>query len=93
MIKIHVHYTTQLKAELGIEGEEVEMAAPCRFADLLQCLTDKHPVEFPRLVVDERGKLMPSILLCVDDQQISPCPETTLEDGASVMFLSAISGG
>jgi molybdopterin converting factor small subunit len=93
LIKIHVHYTTQLKAELGIEGEELEIAPPCQFTDLLQRLIVRHPAEFQRLVVDESGKLLPSILLCVDDQQISPCPETTLEDGASVMFLSAISGG
>ncbi len=92
-MKIHVHYTTQLKAELGIEAEEIEIAGPCQFADLLQRLIDRHPVEFQRLVVDESGKLLPSILLCIDDQQVSPRLETTLDDGASVTFLSAISGG
>ncbi len=92
-MKIHVHYTTQLKAELGIEGEDVEVSGRCQFADLLRCLIEKHPAEFRRLVVDETGKLLPSILLCVDDQQVSPRDETTLDDGASVTFLSAISGG
>ena len=92
-MKINVHYTTQLKAELGIEREEIDIAGPCQFADLLQRLIDQHPAEFQRLVVDESGKLLPSILLCVDEQHVSPSPEMTLDDGASVTFLSAISGG
>lgn len=92
-MKVHVHYTTQLKAELGIAAEEIEIEGPCQCADLLKRLIDRHPAEFQRLVVDESGQLLPSILLCVNDQQVSPRLETTLDDGASVTFLSAISGG
>ena len=61
--------------------------------DLLQTLTVRHDQAFRQLVLDSSGKLLPSILLCIDDQQIDVTDRRILNDGTVVTFLSAISGG
>ena len=92
-MKLRIHYTTQLKAELGTDSEEIEAPDGSRFADVLRILAKKHMATFRLLVIDANGQLLPSILLCVDDEQISPDDNPVLSSGDSVTFLSAISGG
>ena len=92
-MKLRIHYTTQLKAELGIDTEEIEVPEGSRFSNVLGMLTQRYPDAFGRLVVAVDGRLMPSILPCIDDEQISPDDDPVLEAGSSVTLLSAISGG
>ena len=92
-MKLTVHYTTQLKAELGMEAEVIEMPDGSCFSDILKSLLAKHEAAFKKLVVDDQGRLLPSILPCVDDQQVAADEDPELRPGGSVTFLSAISGG
>ncbi len=92
-MKLQIHYTTQVKAALGIDHEEIELPDGARLNDIISILTEKYPEPFGRFVVDPMGKLLPSILPCVDDAQVLPSDNPQLTDGASVTFLSAISGG
>ena len=91
-MKLRIHYTTQLKAELRIDSEEIDVPDGSRFSDVLRLLTERHAEVFRRLVVGDDGQLLPSILPCVDDEQISPDDDQVLEAGGSVTFLSVISG-
>ena len=90
---VKVQYTTQLKAAIGQSEEPIELANDATLSDLIQQLVVKHAETFSRLVLDSNGNLLPSILLCVDDEQVSGDLSTALADGSVVTFLSAISGG
>ena len=92
-MQVTVHYTTQLKAALGISQESIELPAPAGIRQLLQCLEQRHADSFRPFVFTPEGKLGPSILVCVDDHQVDPASEHPLPDGADVTLLSAISGG
>ena len=45
------------------------------------------------LVLLADGRLLPSIIVCIDDRQLSADQDIPLRDGNQVMLLSAISGG
>ena len=92
-MQVTVHYTTQLKAELGVAEESVLLPASSDPGDLLRSLATRHPGPFGQLVLSPEGQLLPSIVLCVNDQQVDPASPDPLPDGATVTFLSAISGG
>ncbi len=90
---VHVQYTTQIKAALGIAEETIEVPAASGIAELLRILGQRHAEPFRQSVVMADGQLLPSILLCVDDRQVDPDDPTPLSDGSTITFLSAISGG
>ncbi len=90
---ITVVYTTQLKAALGVSQEQIELGTPCNLATLLDALRQRHASVFSELVSDAKGRLLPSMIICVDDEQIDASSETVIQAGSTVTFLSAISGG
>ena len=90
---VTVQYTTQLKAALGTAQEEIQLADDATLAELLRQLSAQHGATFTDLVLMKDGNLLPSIIVCIDDQQSSAQQDVPLEDGNQVMFLSAISGG
>ena len=92
-MQVNVHYTTQLKAALGMAEEVVELPSSAGVRNLLQCLAARHAAPFGELVLTPDGELLPTILLCVNDQQVDPAADDPLPEGATVTFLSAISGG
>lgn len=90
---VSVQYTTQLKAALGVTQQQVQLRDDATLSDLLKQLTEQHGAAFADLVLMADGRLLPSIIICIDDQQRSADPEIPLQDGNQVMLLSAISGG
>lgn len=92
-MRLNIVYTTQLKAALGIAIEQVDMTPPKTAADLLTALAENHGPEFRRLALDSAGKPLPSLLICVGDEQVAPTAPLQLKDGDTITILSAISGG
>ena len=92
-MKVQVHYTTQLKAALGRGSEQVDFAGQCTLPDLLNKLAETHGAVFRDLALDDQGRPLPSILLCIGDQQVDNDSTSKLKDGDEVTILSAISGG
>lgn len=92
-MNVKVQYTTQLKAAIGHAEESVELPDGGTLGDLLNSLCSKYPDAFAKLVVGESGDLHPSIILCIDDKQVSADASLALNDQSTVTFLSAISGG
>ena len=86
-------YTTQLKASLGVASETLDIADGATVGALIAALSERHGDDFTRLVLDESNSLLPSIILCIGDEQVAPGSDAPLSDGDSVTFLSAISGG
>jgi molybdopterin converting factor small subunit len=92
-MKVRVSYTTQLKAALGFGSEMVELPPSATLPQLLARLSETHGATFRDLVLENEGRLLPSILLCVGDQQVDIDTVSALKDGDEVTILSAISGG
>lgn len=92
-MQVTVHYTTQLKAALGKAQESIDLPPDSSLPDLLQRLEQRHADAFRQFVRTPAGTLLPSILVCVNDQQVDPASAEPLPDGAAVTLLSAISGG
>lgn len=91
MLEIRIQFTTQLKALLGSSDLPLSLPEGSTVQDAVDQLADQYQGAFTQLVVDEHRQLLPSVLICVDDQQVDASTELT--DGATLTFLSAISGG
>jgi len=90
---VTVNYTTQVKAALGVASETVQLDEACTVAELIQRLANEHGETFRSLVLDAQGRLLPSILLSRDSDQINFDDPVKLADGQELTILSAISGG
>lgn len=92
-MNVTVVYTTQIKATLGMAEAVVEVSAGTSAVDLLKQLAEQHGVTFGELVFAAGGQLLPSLLLCIGDKQLTAPGQHTLSDGEVLTILSAISGG
>ena len=90
---VKIQYTTQLKAAIGFSEEEIQMPDGSTISDVIELLAHKHAEAFRQLVLDTSGQIYPSILLCVNDEQVDAGDSQPIADGSVVTFLSAISGG
>jgi len=90
---VTVQYTTQLKAALGVARQQIQLGDHATLSELIKQLTEQHGAAFADLVLMPDGHLLPSIIVCIDDQQRSAGQDIPLQDGNQVMLLSAISGG
>ena len=90
-MEVKVAFTTQLKAAIGKSEESLSLSENASVRDAIETLSKSYPSEFARLVLNDNHELLPSILLCVNDQQVDN--GKTLSDGDTLTLLSAISGG
>ena len=89
-MQIKVSFTSQLKAALGKGDESITLPENATVQDAIDALSKSYVDEFQQFVVTD-GRLMPSILTSVNDQQVDCSAE--LQDGDNLILLSAISGG
>jgi molybdopterin converting factor small subunit len=82
-----------VRAALGVSSETIELPADCTVRQFLVALTRRHEPRLRGLVVDDRGRLLPAIMLCVNAEQIMALDARNLADGDDVLLMSAISGG
>ena len=90
-MEIKVAFTTQLKAAIGKGEEEILLDEDATVRDAIEALAQSYPTQFAQMVFDRERGLLPSIVLCVNDQQVDD--ERKLRAGDTVTLLSAISGG
>ena len=91
-MKVRVSYTTQLRTSLGVSTEVIDVKPGASLAFLMSTLTDRHGDEFASVALNADGTPLPSVLLCVgDEQEINLDRE--LKENDEVTILSAISGG
>ena len=93
IVNVTVHYTAQLKASLGIACEELTLDDSATTTDLLAALVSRHGESFRTRALTDDGSLIPSILLCVNDEQLASTTGSRIPPDATVSFISAISGG
>ena len=90
---ITVYFTAHLKAAAGSARQTLLVEPGGTLADCFSLVCDRASDALRTLIVDERGELRPSIILCVNDEQTSLTDPTPLAEDSEVTFLAAISGG
>lgn len=93
-MKLHVHYTAQLRAAVGRSEEEVELPDGSSLADLLLRLAEQYCDARPHLAT-ECGSLRPSLLVVVNNIAVPlrEAADRELQPGDVVMLLPPIAGG
>ena len=92
-MKITVEYAAQVKRAAGTGSETVELDDDCSVQDLVGHVAQLHGESLRRLILDADGRLHPSILLFVGDDQVRADSPVRLRESDVVTFLSPISGG
>jgi molybdopterin converting factor small subunit len=92
-VQIAVHYLAQVKQAAGIASEQVEVASPCAVQDLVARLAERHGPPLRHLLLGADGRLQPTILLFVGDEQVGPDDRLELKDRDVVTLLSPVAGG
>jgi molybdopterin converting factor small subunit len=92
-MNVDVYYTTQLRTALGRSQQRVTLDGGSTLGQLLRQLAQAHPAVFATHVIDAQGQLLPGVMLCVGDQQVTQPDAHVLQEDAAVTILSAISGG
>jgi molybdopterin converting factor small subunit len=92
-MKVFVRFMAQLRHAAGVAAEVIELPEPCSPAALVQLLVKRHGEGLRLLLLDASGKLHPTILMFVNDEQGSGSDVALLQDGDEVTFLSPIAGG
>jgi molybdopterin converting factor small subunit len=89
---ITFHYYAQVRQAADVEAEPVDRADAASLGAALAALAGRHGPEFRALVLDDAGRIRPSLLVLVNGQPARD-PGRALADGDEVTLLSAIAGG
>lgn len=92
-MKVTIHYMAQLKQAAGTASEQLELDGPCKVAELVRRLADRHGDLLRRLLLDPTGLPLPTNLFFLGDSQIQPSESVHLKDGDVLTVLSPIAGG
>ncbi len=92
-MKVKVEYSAQPKKAIGHGDEEVDVATGATAQDVLRDIAKREGGEVQRFLMREDGKLSPTVLLCVNDEQILWSTPRELAEGDVVSLTTPIAGG
>jgi molybdopterin converting factor small subunit len=90
-VKIEVRYLAQVRHAVGHAGETLAVEPPCTVAELVRLLPGRHEA-LRGLLTDDRGGVLPSLLLFVGAEQVTSVSQP-LRDGDVLLVLSPMAGG
>ena len=93
-MNLSIQYTGQLANVAGASGEALTLEDGAKLKELVENLAKKNGPKFEDLVMDESGKLRPSLMVIFDGVQADGDLETIGLEGVSrVMLMTPIAGG
>jgi molybdopterin converting factor small subunit len=87
---VTVRYLAQLKQAAGQSAEQVSLDATCTVAELIALLAQRH-APLHHVLLDEMGRVQPTLLLFVGDEQTEA--GRLLRDGDELTLMTPIAGG
>lgn len=92
-MKIRIEYTAHLRRAAGTAGEEIELPESSTVSEAIEAALAKHGDEFRAQLLDADGNVHPSLVIAVNDEQVSLESAGELREGDTVVLLAAIAGG
>ena len=92
-MKISFEYFAQVRKITGTEKEELDLAEGTELQAALDSAAGKHGEEFRSLVLDDSGRLRPSMIVLINGQAAKRDEARELANGDSISLLSAVAGG
>ncbi len=92
-MNVSIRYMAQLKHAAGVAREQATLDAACSPHELVTRRAACHGEALHRLLLDGAGRLHPTILLFVGDEQATPAAGYLLKDGDQITVLAPIAGG
>ena len=90
---IHIELSSQIRAKASQPASRIEWEGECRLQALVRFLASRWGEPFQRFILDDEGRLRPTILLSLNDEQITWDENPPLPDGVRINLLSPIAGG
>lgn len=92
-MKVTLQYFAQLAQAAGAATRTIELDAACTAQELVCRVSQEHGDAFRELVLDDTGRLAPTVLLFVGDEQIAWDSPHLLRDRDEVFLATPIAGG
>ena len=92
-MKVNVQFFAQLGQAAGASSQSVALEGPCTAQELVRRLAQEHGPRFRDLVLDDEGRLRPSVLLFVGEEQVQWDAPAELRDRDSLLLATPIAGG
>ena len=92
-MEVRVEYFAQIKKTIGKAHEWVSLTSPPVLDHLLRLLYERNSPEFRSIVFDEKGNVLPSVMISLNYEQIEHGCAWPLKQGDTVSILSPMSGG
>ena len=90
---ITFRYTSPLAAAAGFSKEIVEFQEGMDLLSLLRELSANHGPEFAKFIVNEDGEIVPTLVVALNESQVSFEKILAVEIGDEVMLITPMSGG
>ena len=91
-MNVHLIWFGQLRDVAGVGGETVEVDAGATVASVLSVVAEDRGEGLRRLLMDGES-VAPTILVSLDDVQVTDPSTTVLEDGGQLVVMAPMSGG
>ncbi len=88
-----LNYAGQLGAEAGIYLETFRTETGTLLIDVLREAASRHSVKFQQLLFDEEGALRRTLIVAMDDLQVSEPGTQVLNGNHDIFLMTPIAGG
>ncbi len=92
-MRVTVQYSAQARQAAGRSYEEIVLPDNATLTALLQHLAQSHGDLMRRLLLDADNNPHPSVLIFVNEEQVTWSAPPVLHDGDDIILLSPVSGG
>lgn len=92
-MRITLQYATQVKRAAGVGSETLDVPSPCGITDVIRLAAERRGEALRKLMLDEQGRVQPSLLVFVHDRQLGRDEVIALQEGDVVTIMAPISGG
>ncbi len=92
-MQLTIRYETLLKRATGVATQTLEIAEGCDVRDVVSRLAQEASDAAKSMLVDASGSVQPSLLIFVNNRQVTASESCKVTSGDEVTLMSPISGG
>ena len=90
---VTLNYFAQLRQAAGVDKESLPLADNASLGQALLAAVERHPEQFRALLLDDTGRLRPSLIILLNGVPAAGGPDAALKDADAVSIFLPIAGG